>query len=221
MNKILIVSPHADDETLGCGGTILKHKKNKDKVIWLIVTKINKKGNYSENQIKLRKNEIIEVKKEYGIDKVYELNYIPSSLTYNHLGQLISNFQEIIEFEKPDQLYIPHKFDIHSDHRVVCNAINPFTKTFRYPFIKKIIAYETLSETNFILNSNEQFVPNLWIDISNFIDIKIKISKIYKSEFFKHPFPRSEDSLKSLAIYRGSQINVKFAESFMILKQLL
>ena len=41
MKNILVVAPHPDDETLGCGGTLLKHKKEKDQIHWLIITKID------------------------------------------------------------------------------------------------------------------------------------------------------------------------------------
>ena len=40
MNRVLVIAVHPDDETLGCGGTLLKHKFNKDEIHWLIVTDI-------------------------------------------------------------------------------------------------------------------------------------------------------------------------------------
>ena len=75
--------------------------------------------------------------------------------------------------------------------------------------------YETLSETNFALK--ETFVPNFFIDISKNLNKKIKTMKVYKSEIKKHPFPRSVDSIKSLAILRGSQAGFKYAEAFKII----
>ena len=69
----------------------------------------------------------------------------------------------------------------------------PFTKSFRYPYIiKEILIYETLSETNFDVMEKKSFKPNHWIDISKFINKKIKIMRIYKSELKNHPFPRSK-----------------------------
>jgi hypothetical protein len=59
----------------------------------------------------------------------------------------------------------------------------------------------------------------VWIDISEFIEEKIRIMKVYQSELGKHPFPRSPEGIKSLAMYRGLQANVGFAEAFMLLKE--
>ncbi|MEC7865992.1 MAG: PIG-L family deacetylase, partial [Pseudomonadota bacterium] len=41
MNKVLVISPHPDDETLGCGGTLIRHKKEGDEIHWLIMTNVN------------------------------------------------------------------------------------------------------------------------------------------------------------------------------------
>ena len=64
-----------------------------------------------------------------------------------------------------------------------------------------------------------QIYGYLWVDISNFIKKKCKIFKIYKSENGKYPFPRSEESIKSLAKFRGSTSNLKVAESFIMVKR--
>jgi hypothetical protein len=61
----------------------------------------------------------------------------------------------------------------------------------------------------------------VWIDISEFIEEKIRIMKVYQSELGKHPFPRSLENIKVLALYRGSQCNCKYAESFMLLKEVV
>ena len=53
-NKILVVAVHPDDETLGCGGTLLKHKDSGDEINWLICTKIDKDNDYYA----IRENEI-------------------------------------------------------------------------------------------------------------------------------------------------------------------
>ena len=86
---------------------------------------------------------------------------------------------------------------------------------------KNFYIYETLSETNFTEGfAKENFKPNLFVDISKFMNKKINLANIYESELKKHPFPRSSEAIKSLATLRGSFSNHKFAESFMILKQI-
>ena len=92
---------------------------------------------------------------------------------------------------KPDIIYLPFFGDAHSDHRILTEAVLASSKTFRAPFVKKILAYETLSETNFSIPSLN-FKPNVYIDITRFIKTKLKILELYKSEIKKHPFQEAK-----------------------------
>ena len=66
MSNVLVIAPHPDDETLGCGGTLLKHLDNGDKLYWLIMTSMQKKSGYTKEQIKLREEEIKSISKYYN-----------------------------------------------------------------------------------------------------------------------------------------------------------
>ena len=117
-------------------------------------------------------------------------------------------------------IYIPFVGDPHSDHTITANAFNSCIKPFRHPFIKKVLMYETLSETNTNFINQRKFNPNVFIDISKYQTKKISAMQIYKSEIGKHPFPRSIESLKSLSVLRGSQVNLKFAEAFELIYEI-
>ena len=81
--------------------------------------------------------------------------------------------------------------------------------------------YETLSETDYAPPFYETaFLPNSFSDISSFLEIKIEIMRIYKGEMKEHPFPRSEQNIRSLATVRGATAGVKYAEAFMLLKEI-
>ena len=81
---------------------------------------------------------------------------------------------------------------------------------------------ETLSETEFSLSTkDDSFIPNVFVDISDYMDKKIEIMKIYKGEMGMHPFPRSERNIKALATYRGATSGCEYAESFMLLKEII
>ena len=95
------------------------------------------------------------------------------------------------------------------------------TKTFNNPFLTKVLMYETISETEFAPPLQENaFMPNYFVNISEFIEKKIEIMKIFESELREHPFPRSEKNIRALATIRGAQCGVEYAESFMILKDI-
>ncbi len=96
-------------------------------------------------------------------------------------------------------------------------ATRPSTKTF----VRSIYCFETPSSTeNNFSKIKVQFNPNLYIDVSKFIEKKIKYLKIYKNEIRKYPHSRSLKSIKILAKYRGTQIGAKYAEAFYILREL-
>ena len=81
---------------------------------------------------------------------------------------------------------------------------------------------ETLSETKFSLSTKEDsFIPNVFVDINDYMDKKIEIMKIYKGEMGMYPFPRSERNIKALATYRGATSGCEYAESFMLLKEII
>ena len=80
---------------------------------------------------------------------------------------------------------------------------------------------ETLSETEFAPSTmGDNFVPNVFVDISKYLDKKIQLMKIFESEIDMHPFPRSEKNIKALATFRGASCGCEYAESFMLLKEI-
>lgn len=217
MNKILIVAVHPDDETLGCGGTLLKHKENGDEIHWLICTQTNLTNDF----YKVREKEIEEVTNLYNFDSVINLQLKTMQVDKNSMSELIGKISKVINEVKPDTIYLPFKGDVHSDHRKIFEASYSCTKSFRYPFIKKIYMIETLSETEFAPSTKEDsFIPNVFVDISEFMDKKIEIMNIFESEVGKHPFPRSERNLKALGTLRGATCGVEYAESFVLLKEI-
>ena len=218
MSKVLVIAVHPDDETLGCGGTLLKHKSNDDEIHWLICTTIDENNAYYQT----RENEIDKVKSMYEFDSVKNLRLKTMQVDEYTVSELISKISKVINEVKPNIVYLPFKGDVHSDHRAIFEASYSCTKSFRYPFVKKIYMIETLSETEFAPSTKEDsFVPNVFVDISKFMDKKIDILKVFESEIAPHPFPRSERNIRALATLRGATAGCEYAESFVLLKEIL
>lgn len=221
MSRILFVSPHPDDETLGCGGTILKHRSGGDEVYWLIMTNILVEEGYNKVKVDKRQKEIDSVANEYKFSKVFKLNFPTAKLDVIPRIRIISETSRIIEQVKPEMIYLPNGNDVHSDHGITFEAIISSTKTFRCPFIKKMLVYEVISETEFSPPlGNNAFLPNSFTDITDYIDKKISIMKLYRDEIKKHPFPRSVDNIRALATFRGATAGVRYAEAFTVLKEI-
>ena len=220
--KILVISPHPDDETLGCGGTILKHKDIGDKIYWLIITNIVVKNGWDKDIVEKRQKEIKTVAEMYGFEKTFKLDYPTAKLDIIPIQEIIDSISGVILEIKPEIIYLPNRSDVHTDHQITFKAAYSCTKNFRYPFIKKILMYETLSETEFAPALPENaFIPNIFVDTTKYFEKKLEIFKIYKSEVMEEPFPRSLDSIKALARYRGSQIGVEYVEAFMLVREII
>jgi LmbE family N-acetylglucosaminyl deacetylase len=219
MSKVIIISAHPDDETLGAGGTILKHKQNGDEVNWLIVTNVFESEGFSKERVMSRKQEIEEVSKSYSFNKVYNLGYPTMKLNDTLLLNLVNKISQIFQELQPEIIYVMNRSDAHSDHRIVFDAVMSCTKSFRYPYVKKVLMYECLSETEFApILPEKVFQPNYFVDISEFLNKKIAIMKIFDSELGEHPFPRSIKNIEALATYRGATIGVNHAEAFQLIK---
>src|SRR4051794_15338464 len=113
--RVLVIAPHPDDETLGCGGTLLKHKAAGDEIIWCIVT-VGYEPRVSAEFLANREKEIDAVSAAYRCEKVIKLNHHTTRLDTLSQEQLISDFHNAIESARPDCLYLNHSSDVHSDH---------------------------------------------------------------------------------------------------------
>ena len=217
MNKVLVIAVHSDDETLGCGGALLKHKANGDEIHWLIATEMEESKNTSQ-----RNAEIDQVEELYDFDSVHRLGLSTTKIDEYSMSELITKISSVVNKVKPNIIYLPFKGDVHSDHKYIFDAAYSCTKSFRYPFIKKIYMMETLSETEYSVSTKEDsFVPNVFIDISEYMGKKIELMNIYESEIGKHPFPRSERNIRALATFRGATSGCNYAESFVLLKEII
>ena len=221
MKQVLIVAPHPDDETLGCGGSLLKHRTAGDIIHWLIVTERCAESGSSQEVAAMRDAEISSVAEQYGFESVHRLRFPEIKLDSIPFHLVVKAFSDVVRQIQPQIMYVPCPADIHTDHRVAFDAVASCSKWFRYPSIEKILAYETLSETEFNMNPDKHFRPNVFIDISNHIEEKIAIMQTYHSELACFPFPRSTQALQALAVLRGSTAGCKAAEAFMLLKEIV
>lgn len=220
MNKIMVVAPHPDDETLGCGGTLLKLKAEGHSINWMIVTNITEEIGFSKEKVERRNKEIVKVAALYDFDSVSFLDFPTTRLDVISMGSIVQKVGEIFSDIQPDVIYLPYRGDVHTDHAVVFDAVISCTKWFRYPFIKKVMVYETLSETDFSLNTDGNgFRPSIFVNIESYLEKKIEIMSVFQSELGSFPFPRSIEAMRALALVRGAASGYSAAESFMLLRE--
>jgi LmbE family N-acetylglucosaminyl deacetylase len=219
--RILAIAPHPDDETLGCGGTLLKHKANGDLVSWLIVTR-GHEPQWSNTLLKQKEQEIAEVTMAYGFAHVFRGDLPTIKLDSLPLEEVMGAVSKAVDESKPEVVYLNHWGDVHSDHRVIFEATMSVLKPFniRRHGVKRVLSYEVQSSTDAMPpNLARAFVPNVFSDVSKHIDRKLEIMGLYKTELQEYPLPRSVDSMRALARYRGSTIGTEFAEAFQLVRE--
>lgn len=217
--RSIVIAAHPDDETLGAGGTLLRRKAEGNETAWLIVTGISPEHGWSMQRVSQREQEIAQVSQLLQFNQVYRLDFPAARLDEIPLRELIASISGIFHQFQPNEIFVPHYSDIHSDHRMVFQAVASCSKWFRYPSVQRILCYETLSETDFGLGETQSFKPNYFLDVSPYLEKKIEVSRVYASEFAAFPFPRSEHALRAQASLRGAASGYEAAEAFELLRE--
>jgi LmbE family N-acetylglucosaminyl deacetylase len=222
--RVLLIAPHPDDEVLGAGGTLAKHSKEKDEVYLCIVTKAYT-PDWSKEFIEGRRKEVLRANKVLGIKRTFFLDFPTVKLDTVPQKELNDSVSKCVRDLEPDIVYIPHRGDVNHDHRLIFDAALVATRPPRPPpgplvSIRKVLCYETPSETDFAAPLREMvFVPNIYVDITKTIGTKIRALGVYKSEIRKFPHPRSTTLLWALARKRGAEAGMKAAEAFMLIRE--
>ena len=198
----LIIAPHADDEILGCGGTISKLKRNGEKVHLIICSN--------------RKQDLKEYKNIWK--KFDSFNILPFEDEKLNRNYLLKSIELIYNKIKPNTIFIPNKDDFNLDHKEVYKACEVVLRRFQKHQPNKILMYEIPSSTSQSFNNN--FKCNYYIELEE-IDIKYKIDlfKKYINELRDYPNPRSPEGIKTYAKFRGMESNSLYAEGFNLIYQ--
>ena len=119
MSKILVIAPHPDDETLGCGGSLMRHKDEGDQIYWLIVTGISEDYGWEKDLVIKRDDEIKSVTKKYGFDGVFNLRLPVTKLDTLPVSRLVQKISDVQKEIEPEIIYLPFIYDVHTDHQVI------------------------------------------------------------------------------------------------------
>ncbi len=218
--NVLVIAPHPDDEVLGCGGTIAKHVNNADCVYVAIVTK-GCEPIFPPEQVAQVREECKKADSYLGVKETVFLDFPAAMLETVSRYEFNGAFIKLIQSMKPDIVYLPHRGDMQLDHKMVVDAAMVALRPKYKHVVKKIYAYETLSETGWDLpNATNDFIPTSYNDISGYLDKKVEALRMFKSQIEGFPNARSIETVKALAMYRGSSMNLKSAEAFEIIREI-
>lgn len=219
-DRILVISPHPDDETLGMGGSIAKLIKSGSEIFILTVS-----GHlpplYEEKDYNQTVKEAKNAYKLLGV-KNFDFLEVPATMVNDLPSHELNNMiSKVVKDFMPDQVFIPFP-DRHIDHRVIFESALVATRPVKESSnINLVACYETLSETHWNAPYLEpNFTPNYVIGIDDFIDIKLDALRCFESQITESQGPRSISAVRSLSEFRGSQSGFRFGEAFFITRMI-
>jgi N-acetylglucosamine malate deacetylase 1 len=223
--RVLVVAPHADDETLGAGGAIARHAREGDEVTVAVMTGPGE-GRHPVFPNELWDTVRDEAEEAAAVLGVKDLVFreLPAVLVPDRpVWEVNGVAAEVLEQAAPEILYVPFPFDLHRDHREISYAFSvawrPTTELGRR--IRLIYAYETLSETHWNPAYLEAgFTPNTYVDISGELDVKLDALRCYRSQMLPFPHARSLEAIEHQARWRGAQVGMEAAEAFVTIRSL-
>ena len=217
-NSVLVIAAHPDDEALGCFGTLLKHRSKGDKINLVFLTDgVSSRKKNNKEKIKRRKNCIKAAKLlDLNKDNIFFLDYPDNMMDSVPLLNVVRDIEKIKKKIMPDTIYTHFSNDLNVDHRIAFQAAVTSSRPKENETVKKIFCFEILSSTEWADKNKIVFNPNYFVDISEYIDIKINALKFYEKEMMNKPNSRSIENVKNLSSFRGSTVGMNFAEAFFI-----
>ena len=226
MTRNLVIAAHPDDEVLGCGATISKKNKKGDEFYVLVLGEgsscryKNPDDPAIEKEIEVRKSafenamDILNVKK-HRLDSIKCGRFDQCPLI-----EITKAIELVINYFQPEIVYTHSSTDTNKDHTKVFEATLIATRPFANLCVKTLYSYEVLSSTE--LQFERPFVPNIFQEVDiNDIERKWEALQCYSSEVHEFPHPRSKEMVRALAMRRGSQVGVQYAESFRLIRSKL
>lgn len=221
MVRVLVVAPHPDDEVLGCGGTIARHAAQGDEVDVLIVTCAAPDLYPMDDEAETRR-EAKTAHDVLGVSHTHFLDFHAPKLDTVPGYQLAEAIAKVIQTLQPQIVYLPHRGDIHLDHQMVYQATLVAARPLEHCSVRQLLCYETLSETEWAPPGGDSaFVPTVFVNITDYLDLKLKAMYSYQSEIRQSPHPRSLQAIEALAKLRGSTVSLPAAEAFMLVRQII
>jgi LmbE family N-acetylglucosaminyl deacetylase len=219
--RILVVAAHPDDEVIGAGGTIARHVAHGDEVYWCVVTQAHSPRWPEDTQAEARR-QVYEVQQALGIKEVFLCGFPTVELNTVPYIDLCSALQRVVDRVRPEVVYTTPRDDINQDHRIVYEATLVASRPLPESPIRRLLCYEIGTTSRFGLPAGSTgFIPNVFVDIAPYLNIKLDAMSRYQAELREYPHPRSLEGLRLLAKERGLSVGLEAAECFQLIRELM
>lgn len=226
--NVTVIAAHPDDEVLGMGGTLARHRAMGDRVCILFLSDGVTGRDVVYDPVK-RADEIAARRKAaeacaelIGVESVEFESYPNLRMDCESLLDVTQRIETRLEQWDAEIVYTHHSSDTNIDHRVTFDATLVACRPIPGRSIRSIRCFELGSSTDYSVPSlGHPFEPNLFIDISDYLDIRRQMLEYYDFEMRAAPFPRSLEILDAHVTVRGSQVGLATAEAFMEIRRII
>ncbi len=220
MNKtVLVIAAHADDEALGCGGTIAKHVAQGDPVYAVFMADgVTSRSGSTEREQSARDEAAKQAQDILGIKKSFMLGFPDNRMDGIPLLDIVQKLEQVLDEVQPQVVYTHHYGDLNIDHRITHQATLTACRPVPGTSVQEIYAFEVLSATEWNTPGFCTFTPNVFVDITEHLETKVKALVCYRLELRDEPHTRSLDNVIRLAEIRGNFVGVGAAEAMMVIR---
>lgn len=225
MKRVLIVAAHPDDETLGCGGLIAKHRLRGTEFSILFIAE-GSSCRYTDPQceqsfraVSARTAQARAALAQLGVARMHF-----QDLPCGRLDQVpIIEINKLIEAEIrdfcPDTVFTHSSNDANNDHRIIFNSTIMATRPGAQNHVSRVLSYEVLSTSEWAFTGT--YAPNCFEPLSaDDLEVKWKALACYETELRAYPFPRSREGVRALSMVRGMQAGCEYAEAFHLIREI-
>lgn len=222
MKKVLVIVAHPDDEVVGCGGVIARFAREGNRIYTMIlgegITSRDEKRDIKkrENELRRLKGSVHKANRLLGVRDVFTYDFPDNRFDSVELLDMVKIIEKIIMKIKPDTILTHYEKDLNIDHRITCQAVIAATRPFAGQTVKEIYSFEVLSSTEW--NFPLSFSPDVFFDIKETLNKKLKAMSEYKTELKKMPHPRSLKGIEINAMQWGMKTGLEYAEAFKTIR---
>lgn len=217
MKTVLVVAAHADDEVLGCGGTIARHVQEGDAVhLVLMADGVHSRRGSSESDLARRIEASKRAQSILGVSSSQSLELPDNKMDSVPLLETVQKLEPIIQEIQPSIVYTHHHGDLNIDHRLTHVAVMTACRPVPGSSVREIYGFEVLSSTEWATQQSSPFLPDCFVDITHHLRTKLNALEVYAEEMRASPHSRSMAHVEVLARHRGYSIGVDAAEAFEV-----
>ena len=219
--KVVVIGAHPDDELLGAGGTLARHVLAGDEVHAIVVAD-GAGSRYPPELVSTLEKQAHRTADVIGFASLQFLSFPDQRLDTVPLIELTQRLEVLLDEIGPETVYTHFPEDVNDDHRLVARCAWTACRPYSRPQVRKFVVFETPSSTEWAWPMpGTELRPNLFVDVTGTLEVKIAAMECYETELRDYPHPRSSRALRERAAYWGSHIGRPAAEPFVVLREVM